>query len=244
MMRWGQVVWGISLGGSAVASAFNYDIDGFVLAYTPQSSVARRAVESFLERHPEHRDRLSDAPGRERPDVTVKLAHRGSSYKVSQVIERDQMIYQTVDTPEEFGYIERHFGPGSEFTRADLLKALDEGTLEIDPEALKNFVARNITPRPLDNPENLKGAIFYGVLLERYGLPALLLRRARQEMKVIFGWEPMDASEGRRLQTAPRSQPRWPKEEEQNFERDLTRWFSRQSLAKPSLISEAPGIKS
>ncbi|MDR2377610.1 MAG: hypothetical protein LBD54_02570, partial [Puniceicoccales bacterium] len=221
MMKWEQVMWGIYLGGSAVASAFSYDIDGVILAYTPQSSVARKALESFLEKHPEHRDRLSDAPGRERPDVTVKLARRGSAYRVNQIIERDQMIYQTVDTPEEFTYIERHFGLGSEFTRADLSRALDERSLEIDPEALRSFVTQNVAHRTLNNPENLRLAFFYGVLLDRYGFPATLLRRARQEMRAIFGWDPLDANGEQRPQTIqPSIRPQWPEEERRAFGND------------------------
>jgi hypothetical protein len=179
-MKQGFAIWSVYFGGYVAATAINYDIDGVILAYTPQSSVARSAVEAFAKRHREHEERLYDTP--DNANVTVQFASNGKTYSIRKILEGDQVIYQAIDTPEEFWYIFQKFGLDSEFTCDDILKS---GSLDVDPQALRKFVGKQIVPVPLNNLAPLERALFFGVLIEHYAKDSALLQRAWRDAEAV-----------------------------------------------------------
>jgi hypothetical protein len=206
MVKYGCVVLGIYLSGQVSMWAVNLNIDGVVIAYTSQSSIARRAIESFGKSHRQFEESLRE----EREDVTVKLTQeKGSkSYKIRQIVEGGNVIYQAIDTTEEFWCILREFGPGTEFTCDDVLHS---SVLEIDGQALRDFVQRNIITLPLNNRANIEMALFFGVLMDHFNHDPTLLLRVLRELQAIARMEHDTAQ--------------WPREERQALIRHAEEWL-------------------
>ena len=212
-MKHGCAIWGIYLGGCLTAAAIQYEMDGVVLAYTAPSSPARDAVERFLhlKQHHTFKEVLEDKPGElERKNVTVKFApeNKRRSYKIQQIVEGNNVIYRAVDTLEEFWYIFREFGPGTEFTCDDVLRS---SVLEIDPLALRNFARENVVTLHLGDQRNLEVALFFGVLMDHYNHEPTLLGRALRELQAIAKMKS--------------DTPQWPREERQAVVRNTERWL-------------------
>ncbi|MDR2419836.1 MAG: hypothetical protein LBD40_00720 [Puniceicoccales bacterium] len=213
-MKHGCAIWGIYLGGClAAAAAVQYELDGVVLAYTAPSSLARNAVERFLGSGQHHRFKkvLEDRPGESvGENVKVKFVpeNRGRSYKIRQIVEGTDVIYQAVDTTEEFWYILREFGPGTKFTCDDILHS---SVLEIDPSALRGFAREYVVILPLNGQENLRIVLFFGVLMDHFHHDPALLMNALREIQAIAKMK--------------NDTPQWPQEERQAVVRDAAAWL-------------------
>jgi hypothetical protein len=212
-MKHGYAIWWIYLSGYLTAAAIQYEMDGVVLAYTAPSSPARNAVEQFLrsEQHHPFKEVLEDKPGEsERKNVTVKFVpeNRGKSYKIRQIVEGGEVIFQAVDTPEEFWYIFREFGPGTEFTCDDVLHS---SVLEIDPPALRAFVREHVAPLHLGDRRNLEVTLFFSVLMDHLNHEPALLVRVLRELQAIAKMKS--------------DTPQWPQEERQAVVKHAAQWL-------------------
>jgi hypothetical protein len=201
-MKHGCAVWGIYLGGCLTAAAVQYELDGVVLAYTPLSSVAYKAIKSFEGLHPQY-DLARD-------DVAVKLTQKKESkdYRVQQIIKNGNVIFQAVDTPEEFWYILREFGPRTEFTCDDVLAS---SVLEIDPVTLHTFVREHVAPLHLGNRENIEIVLFFGALEDHFNHDPTLLLMALREIQTIAKMK--------------NDTQQWPREEREALIRNVAAWL-------------------
>jgi hypothetical protein len=213
------MVLGFYLGGCLFAAAkVSIKVDKVVLAYTPRSSMARQAIEAFNNSHPKYTESLNE----ENVDVTVELKPEQFSkkdYKVCKIIQGNRVIYQAIDTLEEFLFIYWHFGFNSEFTCNDIFES---SVLEIDCQALISFVSKYIAHLPLNTPANLKLALFFGKLCKHYLHDSRLLCSALRELKSTLKLE--KKAEQPTMRSAP-SASRLPMEDRQLLGEQVGRWF-------------------
>jgi hypothetical protein len=224
MKRYGGTILGIYFGGCWLVALGFYIIgeDGVFLSYTSQSSAARQAINQFKQAYPQYELPLSEKIGDDRSGVTVEVKRVGkNSYAVSKIVENDEIIYRKVDTPEEFWYLQRRFGLGSGFTCNDIWGS---SVVDISPQALKDFVGEYIAPLPLNqnNIENLKLALFYGAMCERYLQDTKLSCSAWREIKSIL------EKSGKTDQSRSQSNAlmfRLPEEDRQSLKEQVEKWF-------------------